>query len=399
MAFSGDRPRRVLVIVENLPVPFDRRVWAEATALQRAGYQVSVICPKTAAAPKSFEVLEGVHIYRHPLGVEAGGTLGFLLEYGIALFWETILSWRICFSRGFDVIHLCNPPDLLFLVALPFKVFLGKKIVFDHHDLSPELYEAKFERRGLVWRLVVLVERLTFAVADVSIATNHSYEQVAIERGKMAKEKVFVVRSGPNISRVREVPPDARWKNGRRHLVAYVGVMGRQEGIDILLDVVRHLVAAGRHDVQFVLVGGGPSVEASRKLSEQMLVDGHVTFTGVVDDATLLAVLSTADVCVNPDRPNEMNNRSTMNKIMEYMALGKPIVQFDLVEGRFSAQGSSLYARNGDVADFAAKIIELLDDAAMRNAMGAIGQERIVETLSWAHEEPKLLAAYEAVFR
>lgn len=395
MASSGDRPRRVLIIVENLPVPFDRRVWSEATALQRAGYEVSVICPRTEAAPKSNEVLDGVHIWRHPLGFEAEGALGFLLEYGVALFWETVLAWRILFARGFDVIHLCNPPDLLFLVALPFKL-LGKKVIFDHHDLNPELYEAKFGKRGFFWKLLTAAERMTFAAADISIATNESYRRIAIERGGMPEDRVFVVRSGPNLNRVKEVPADPSWKKGRPYLVAYVGVMGAQEGIDLLLETVRHLIDGGRTDIQFVLVGSGPSFEGLRAQAKALGVEDYVTFTGRVDDATLLSALSTAEVCVNPDRPNEMNDKSTMNKIMEYMALGKPIVQFDLTEGRFSAQDASLYARNGDIADFAEKITGLLDDPQKRAAMGAFGRARVRSELSWPHEEPKLLAAYDA---
>lgn len=397
MVSSGDRPRRVLIIVQNLAVPFDRRVWSEATALLRAGYEVSVICPRNVAAPGSFEILDGIHIWRHPFGIEAETAPGFLVEYGVALFWETVLAWLILFRRGFDVIHLCNPPDLLFLVALPFKL-LGKRVVFDHHDVSPELYEAKFGRRGLFWRLLRWAERLTFATADISIATNESYRRIAIERGGMAADRIFVVRSGPNLDRIGERRPDLAWKNGRSYLVGYVGVMGKQEGIDLLLDVVRHIVRSGRTDVQFVLVGGGPSLAAMRELAETMRISEFVTFTGRVDDATLLSALSTADICVNPDRPNDMNNLSTMNKIMEYMALGKPIVQFDLVEGRVSAQQASVYAQNGNVADFAEQILALLNDPDQRAAMGAGGRERVRDVLSWSHEEPKLLAAYEAVF-
>ncbi len=402
---SGSRPGeaaaaagRVLIIVENLPVPFDRRVWSEATTLRNAGYEVSVISPKGKGATAVYECIDGVHVYRHPLPLEASGPLGYALEYGSALFWELALSIRVFRERGFDVIQACNPPDLIFLVALVWKVLFRTKFVFDQHDIGPELYEAKFNRRDTWWRALCWLERASFALADVSIATNESYREIAFSRGHMAPDRVFVVRSGPNLARVRALPPDPFWKNGRRHLVAYVGVIGAQEGIDLMLESVAHLHdGLGRDDVQFVVVGSGPDLERVRAMSLAMGLQDCVTFTGRVDDDTLFTILSTADVCVNPDRPNAMNDKSTMNKIMEYMALGKPIVQFDLTEGRFSAQGASLYARNTDTADFAERIAELLDDPARREAMGALGRARIKDVLAWPHEAPKLLAAYATV--
>jgi glycosyltransferase involved in cell wall biosynthesis len=388
---------RVLIIVENLPVPFDRRVWSEATTLRAAGYEVSVICPKGRGGEKSFEIIDGIHIWRHNLPFEARGAVGYLLEYSSALFWEFVLSVRVWIARGFDVIQACNPPDLIFLVAGFWKILFGVRFVFDQHDIGPELYEAKFGRRGFFWNLLGWFERRSFALADVSIATNNSYRDIAITRGRMAQEKVFVVRSGPDLSRVREAPPDAKWKNGRRFLVAYVGVIGAQEGLDLLLESITHIIRTrGRTDVQFVIVGAGPELDAIRALSRARSLNTFVTFTGRVDDATLFAALSSADVCVNPDRPNVMNDKSTMNKIMEYMALGKPIVQYDLTEGRFSAQDSSLYAKNTDTVDFGDRILELLDDPARCAAMGEAGRARVRDVLAWPHEAPKLLAAYAA---
>jgi glycosyltransferase involved in cell wall biosynthesis len=388
-------PRGVLIIVENLPVPFDRRVWSEATTLRNAGYTVSVICPKGKGAAAAYECIDGVHIYRHPLPLEARGPLAYAAEYGSALFWEFALSVKVFRERGFDVIQACNPPDLIFLIAAFWKVLFRTRFIFDQHDIGPELYEAKFNRRDFWWRALRRLERASFGLADVSIATNESYREIAFSRGGMAPDRVFVVRSGPNLARVCEVRSDPAWKKGRSHLVAYVGVIGAQEGIDLLLESAAHLRdALGRHDVQFVIVGGGPDLERVQALCVAMELQDCVTFTGRVDDATLFTVLSTADVCVNPDRPNAMNDKSTMNKIMEYMALGKPIVQFDLAEGRFSAQGASLYARNTDTADFAERIVELLDDPARRQAMGALGKARVNDVLAWPHEAPKLLAAY-----
>ena len=390
--------KRVLILVENLPSPFDRRVWQEANALRDAGYGVSIICPTGKGYEKHFEEIDGIAIYRYALPMEAEGALGYALEYSMALFWTFVLSWKVLFTRGFDAIHACNPPDLFFLVGGFFKL-LGKKFVFDHHDINPELYEAKFGRRDAFWKLMVALERWTFRTADVSIATNESYRWIAIDRGGMDPQRVFVVRSGPSLERLRIQPPDASLKNGRRYLVGYVGVMGKQEGIDLLLQAARAIVHdLGRTDVQFGLVGGGTSLEEMKALARDLGVADYVTFTGRVPDAELLAMLNTADVCVNPDIANEMNDKSTMNKIMEYMALGKPIVQFDLAEGRFSAQEASLYAKRNDPADMAAKIVELLDDPERRARMGTFGRYRVEHELEWRYEVPKLLAAYDALW-
>ena len=398
MKASAGRARRILIIVENLPCPFDRRVWQEARVLHAAGYIVTIICPKGQGYDASDEVLEGIHILRHPHGFEADGPLGYLLEYGSALFWEMWLACRVALRQGFDVIHACNPPDTIFLIGAVFKLF-GKRFLFDQHDINPELFEAKFGRRGFMYRIVRLLERLTFLTADVSIATNESYRRIAVQRGRMNPHDVFVVRSGPDLDRVRPGTPDATLLQGRRFLIGYVGVMGKQEGIDLLLRSVAHLVhKVGRRDIQFCLVGGGTELESMRRYAADLRVADYVTFTGRVSDAVLMTALSTADVCVNPDPVNEMNDKSTMNKIVEYMALGKPIVQFDLTEGRYSAGDASLYARANDVRDLGDKIAELLSDPARRVAMGRVGTERVRNELAWAHQVPSLIAAYERLF-
>jgi glycosyltransferase involved in cell wall biosynthesis len=390
--------RRVLILVENLPSPFDRRVWQEACALRDAAYVVSIISPTGRGCERKFDSIEGIHIYRYRLPIEAAGAASYALEYAIALVWSFALAWRVLLTRGFDVIHACNPPDLFFLIGGFFKLF-GKKFVFDHHDLNPELYEAKFGRRDFLHRLMLKFERWTFRTADVSIATNESYRRIAIGRGLMPPERVFVVRSGPSLARMKMLPADERLKRGRRYLVGYVGVMGKQEGIDYLLHAARHIVLdLGRTDVHFGLVGSGTSLEEMKALAQELGIADHVTFTGRVPDRELLAMLNTADVCVNPDVANDMNDKSTMNKIMEYMALGKPIVQFDLTEGRYSARRASLYARKNDALDLAAKIVELLDDPLRRAEMGNYGRRRVENELAWNHEAPKLLAAYEALW-
>ena len=396
MASAGRR--RVLIIVENLPVPFDRRVWQEATTLRAAGYEVSIICPRAKGYDRARETIDGIDIYRHALPLEASGALGYLLEYSLALFWQMVLAWRVFFARGFDVIHACNPPDTIFIVGLVFKLF-GKRFVFDHHDINPELYEAKFGRRDFFYRMLCALERLTFKTADVSIATNESYKRIAVERGGMNPSKVYVVRSGPDLGRLRLLPPVEALKKGRQYLVGYVGVMGKQEGIDLLLRSVRHIVhGLKRTDVHFGLVGGGTELEDMRAYAVTLGVADYVTFTGRVPDAELLAMLNSADVCVNPDVANEMNDKSTMNKIMEYMALGKPIVQFDLTEGRFSARDASLYAKRNDEIDFADKILYLIERPALRQRMGEYGRQRVQNELEWKYEAPKLLAAYDRLF-
>jgi glycosyltransferase involved in cell wall biosynthesis len=386
---------RVLIIVENLPCPFDRRVWQEARTLAAAGYVVSIICPKAPGFEKSFERIDGIDIHRHRLPTEADGVLGYALEYSVALAMEFWLSLKILFGRGFDVIHACNPPDTIFLIGAFYKLF-GKKYVFDHHDINPELYEAKFGKRGFGRSLLVALERMSFSTADMVISTNESYRSIAVGRGGKDPRDVFVVRSGPDLSRIRQVPPNPALKQGRKYLVGYVGVMGKQEGIDLLLQAVQLIVKhLKRTDIHFGLVGGGTELPAMRELAKQLGIADYVTFTGRAPDAELLEMLNTADICVNPDRANEMNDRSTMNKVMEYMALGKPVVQFDLTEGRVSAGDASWYARPNDVADLAQKMVSLLGDENQRVHMGVIGRERVERVLSWQHEAPRLLAAYE----
>src|SRR5690606_5682432 len=357
-----------------------------------------IISPKRDGYTASYEFLNGVHVYRHPLPIEADGALGYAVEYVTALFWEFVLAVRIAVTRGFDVIHACNPPDLIFLVALPFKL-LGKRFVFDHHDINPELYEAKFNKRGFWYRTLCWLERLTYRTADRAIATNESYRRIAIERGRKAPTDVAVVRSGPSLKRMRRLAPEPKWRFGKKYLVGYVGVIGKQEGVDLLLAAARHIVhTRGRRDVHFTLVGGGTELDRLAQLRGELGLDDYVTMTGRLGDQEMLEVLNTADVCVNPDVVNEMNDKSTMNKIMEYMALGKPIVQFEMTEGRVSAGGASLYARPNDAVDFGEKILELLDDPERRASMGAIGRCRIENELGWDHQAPKLVALYDELF-
>jgi glycosyltransferase involved in cell wall biosynthesis len=390
---SSFQKKHILIIVENLPVPFDRRVWQEATTLHENGANVSIICPKMKDYTTSYEVLNGIEIYRHSLPLEARGAFGYFMEYSTAIFWEFFLSWKIYLKKRFQVIHGCNPPDLIFLVALSFKIF-GVKYVFDHHDINPELYLAKFNKKGFFYRMVILFERLTFATADFSIATNESYKEIAIRRGKMDENNVQVIRSGPKLDRLKLLPPDSQFFRGRKYLVGYVGVIGEQEGIDLLLDSIEFIVSK-RRDIQFAIVGGGSDLEKMKQLSIRMDLNDSVDFYGRVPDDLMIAILNSSDICVNPDKPTEMNNLSTMNKIMEYMALKKPIVQYDLKEGRFSAQEASLYAICGDTIDFAKKIMQLIDDPELRSRMGTFAYQRVLNELSWDYEKEKLVAFYD----
>jgi len=387
--------KKILIVVENLPVPFDSRVWKEALALHESGYEVTVLSPRGKGYASNYEVLQGVHIYRHPMPKEGNSPFGYLWEYGWALFWEWLYAWWIFLTRGFHVIQGCNPPDNIFLVALPFKLF-GVKYIFDHHDANPELYLSKYERRDIFYKIQVWLEQMTYRACDVVMATNESYKLLAVNRGKRDPHDVFVVRNGPDLSQFKLVPTEPRLKYGKRYLIGYVGTMSIQEGLDILLDVALDIKNRGRGDIHFTCVGGGPGLAELRKLVREKKLEDMVNFTGRVPDKELLAVLSSADVCVNPDKPCEMNDISTMIKIMEYMALGKPIVQFDLKEGRFSAGEASLYCDGQNpIADFADKILWLLEHPEERRRMGEFGLRRVEQQLAWEFSVKNLLAAYQ----
>jgi len=387
--------KHVLFIVENLPVPFDRRVWQEATTLKENGMEVSIICPQMKGYTEPYQVLEGIEIYRHPLPFEARGALGYLVEYGVAIYWEKKLARKIFKKKPFHVIHGCNPPDLIYLTAKKYKR-KGVKYVFDHHDINPELYIAKYDKKDFFYKLMCFFEKRTFQNADASIATNESYKNIAITRGGMNPNLVQVVRSGPKLDRLQLQEPILKYKKGKKYLLGYLGVIGEQEGIDLLLESMLQIVKI-RQDVQLAIVGGGSDLELLKKLSKEKGLETYVDFYGRVSDQMLLDVLNTADVCVNPDKPTEMNNLSTMNKIMEYMALKKPIVQYDLKEGRFSANEASLYAK--DTTDFANKIMQLLNDAEKRTEMGTFGYNRVLNELSWEFESEKLISFYDNLLK
>ncbi|MGD0221003.1 MAG: glycosyltransferase family 4 protein [Terriglobia bacterium] len=393
----NERPA-VCIIIENLPVPIDRRVWQEARTLRDAGYRVSIICPKGSGFQKSRETLEGIEIYRHWLW-EASGPLGYLLEYAWALTAQFLLSLRVYSRTRFRVLQACNPPDTIFLIGIFFKLF-GVRFIFDHHDLNPELYETKFHRHDLGYKLVCWAERWTFRTAAVSIATNESYREVALNRGGMQRDRTFVVRSCPDLARIRIRPPQPELKEGRRHLVVYLGVMGHQDGLDLLLESIAVLAKLRNcQDSLFVLIGSGPELPQLRLLAKEKGLDTLVKFTGRLPDEDVAAYFSNAAFGVAPDRATPMNDKSTMNKILEYMAFGLPVVLYDLTEGRRSAGDAALYARRDDTEDFAQKLMALLDSDSLRAELGARGRRRIEEKLNWDNEKRALLEAYAAALK
>ena len=382
------------MVVEDLPVPFDRRVWQEATTLVRAGYSVTVICPAGLGYEAESELFEGVHIRRYRLPRTRSSLWGYLREYRAALAAERRLLRATWKEAGIDLIHLCNPPDILFVPTLWYKVVRGVKIVFDHHDRSPELFEAKFAKKGVLHAALVAAQRMTFALADVVIAPNETHAELAVTRGKKDADRVFIVRSSPtplpdgtglSISRH---PEDNLWR------VGYMGVMGEQDGVDILLRAAHHVTSHyARADVRFLLIGGGPAFDSLVALRNRLGLQKCVEFLGYRARQEVVEILATCDVCVSPDPKNRYNDGCTMNKVLEYMQLGKPIVQFDLVESRRLTGDAALYARDNESNSLADAILTLLDDGDLAERLGDAAKERFGE-FEWAAQEMELRSAY-----
>ncbi len=370
----------------------------EAQTLRSEGYQVSVISPDYGK--ESFSgTIDGIHVYRYPKPPSTKGFLSYFIEFAYCWLYTLYLCLRVHFERGFDVIHACNPPDTFFGIGLIFKLF-GKKFVFDQHDLCPELYLSRFNGKsgGLVHSVLLQLEKLTYRTADVVLATNRSYREIAISRGGIPEDRVFVVRTGPDLARLKQVAPDESLRRGRDHLVCYLGVMGPQDGVDYLLSSIDHIVnEKKRTDIQFALIGNGDVFQDMVKLADDLGVGEYVEFPGRVPDDQLLTFLSTSDVCVQPDPKNELNDHSTMNKVLEYMAVARPIVAYDLVETRYSAGEAALFATPNDKVDFAENILYLLDNEEIRDRMGQEGLKRIKDELSWDKTKEGLINAYRKV--
>lgn len=386
--------QRVLILVENLPVPLDRRVWQEACALRDAGYTVTVICPQMRGYTQAEELLEGIQIYRHWISDEARGIRGFILEYATALWGEWTCALKAWKRQGFDIIHLCNPPDLLFLVAWPFKLLGGVKVIYDVHDLWPEMFEAKFGRRGLLYWAVRVAERCTLALADAVMATNQSVLAAVKKRGSKRDDEVYVVRTAPNQLNTA-IPADPALKNGRTFLVGYIGVMGNADGVHYLIEAAKHIVGTRqRTDVQFLLMGSGPEHDELVRLRDSLGLQDFVSMPGRVSNEFLFTGLKTMDLGVACDPINDYNDHCTMNKTLEYMAFAKPQVLFGTREGRYSAGDAALYIEENSAIQLGDGILELLNDAPRRQRMGQIGHQRLTEELSWDRSVESLLKAY-----
>ena len=383
------------MLLENNSYPEDPRVRREARALAAAGYQVTVICPSNGNQPWH-ETLEGVRVYRFPPPPPANTFLGYLWEYGYSMAATFFISLLLFLRHGFDVIHAHNPPDTFVLIAAFYKV-MGKRFVFDHHDLSPEMYCARFDNKGnrLVYHALAFFEKLSCRLADRVIATNESYKRMEMDRGRVPEERITIVRNGPDLNRVRLVAPDQQLRKKGKTIIGYMGVMGFQDGVDYLLRTLHHLVyELGRTDFYCVLIGKGDAWNYLRRLAKELAIEPYVWFTGRVSDDDLMLYLSTADICVDPDPSNPFNDRSTMVKMMEYMALAKPIVAFDLPEHRFTAQEAALYVKPNDELEFARVLAQLMDDPAQRQAMGLLGRQRVESAIAWQYSIPKLLEVY-----
>ncbi len=389
----------VLFIVENSSVPGDYRVPIEAKALHECGYEVSIICPDSKHGKRGISVMEGIHVYRHPQATEANGRLAMIREYLNAVAWEVFLSLRIFLSHPFQVIHGANPPDHLFLISLPFRL-LGVKYVFDHHDLTPETYVAKFGRKDLLHGLLLFMERLSFKAADLVVASNGSYKEVALRRGSKKDEDVVVVRNGPTLNALHDTHPNPGLREGFNYMVAYMGAIGQQDQVENIIRVADNVVhEKGRTDIKFVIVGPGPSLPSVVKLCHDLGLDRYVQFTGYIPPSkALYEILATADVCVNPEYRNAYTDKSTMIKTMEYMAVRKPIIQFYTVEGDYSAGEAAVSIPESSTTRFADVLLELLADPQRRLRMGSSGRKRVEDELEWPKQKVLLQRAYRRLF-
>lgn len=384
--------RRVLILVQNEPVPSDRHVWNESRALVRAGYDVTAICPVGEHRDRdAFEELDGVRIHRYEPRRAAGRPTEYALEYLAALWSIRRLARRLARERPFDLVHACSPPDFLLLAVLGLRR-QGARFVFDHHDLTPELYRTRFGS-GLLHRVTLMAEQVAFRCADVVLSVNDSYRRIALERGRRDPADVVVVRTGPDLRRFRPTEPDPSLRRGKRFLLSYAGVMGSQDGVDHALTALAELKAL-RSDWHAIFMGDGDVVDDMRTLTTDLDLDDCVEFTGWVEHDTISRVLSTSDVCIAPDPKSPLNDISSMVKISEYMAMSRPIVSFDLTESRFGAGEAALFASSENHAEFAELLSELLDDPGRRTEMGAAGRARAEGVLAWEHQERSLLAAY-----
>jgi len=389
---------RILIIVQNLPLPFDRRVWLECQALKSAGYTVAAVCPKGKGDP-SYQVIDGIELYRYQPYAPGGSKLSFIAEYAYsfaATAWQTLKARR---KGRFAVIQACNPPDIFWPIALFFRAINGTKFVFDHHDLCPELFESRFPGGPkLPYRGLRALERRTHRSADHVISTNASYREIAINRSGKRPQDVTIVRTGPDPDKLRRGPAEEDQRRGRTYLAAYIGVMGPQDGVDIVVraaDVVVNQL--GRDDIAFTLIGSGDCFDELVALRDQLGLQGHLEFTGRAPDELVTKILSTADVGLSPDPKNPLNDLSTMNKSMEYMAFELPVVAFDLRETRVSVADAGVYVTPNIISEYAEAIVALMDDEAKRAELGKLGRERVEQDLAWSHQQRAYVDVYDSL--
>ena len=386
---------RVLIIVQNLPVPFDRRVWLECQALVADGYEVAVVCPKGKGDP-AYQLVDSVKLYKYRPYAPGGSKLGFIMEYGYSFAATARMTLKARRSGRFAVIQACNPPDIFWPIAQALRVIDRTRFVFDHHDLCPELYESRFpDGPKLPYKALRALERRTHRTADQVISTNGSYQSIAVNRSGKSPADVTVVRTGPDPQRLKRGPADPELRRGRRYLAAYIGVMGPQDGVDIIVRAAAIVVhELHRDDIAFTLIGSGDCFDDLVALRDQLGLAGHVEFTGRVPDELVARIMSTADLGLSPDPKNPLNDVSTMNKTMEYMAFELPVVAFDLHETRVSAGDAAVYAKPNDVADYAAAIVKLMDDEPRRSLLGKLGRARVEQELAWSHQVRAYLDVY-----
>jgi glycosyltransferase involved in cell wall biosynthesis len=392
---SARQPRSCVIVVENLPVPFDRRVWQEAQALHRAGWTVSVICPTNDHFPKPFEVIDDIAVYRHPLPPEGRGALAYFREYSAALFHEFRLLIKVHRERGFLIIQACNPPDLIFLAALPFKL-MGKRFIFDQHDVSPELFVVKFGKKGFLYRGLMFFERMSYAMADFVITANATFKDIAVSRGGMPRSKVEVVYGVPDRKRIYRVEPEPGLHGGRKFVLGYLGIINEQDGVDHLVRAVAHLVRVkGFRDFRAVVVGSGPALELVRALACSLEVEDFVLFSGYLNGEKLLAHISAFDIGVIPDPLNEANDLMSMNKVFEYCALGIPTACYPLRETKRLLGDAGVYAPSPNPAGLAEACLSLMRDESLRARSAAAAARLSAEKFLWENEARKYVATYE----
>jgi glycosyltransferase involved in cell wall biosynthesis len=394
------RKKHIVFIVENLSVPFDRRVWREANVMYDAGYRISVICPKGLNQDKrSKEIIDGIYIYRYSIPLMQDSKWGYIKEYLKAFFCTFYLLLKINFRHKVHVIHVANPLDIFFPLGW-IKKLLRIKFIFDQHDLCPESYLVKYSisKSSMIYKILLWFERQTYNVSDVVVSTNQSIKDIAVERGNIKPDNIFIVRNGPD-SDFKKVPVNISVKNNFKYMAAYIGVMGAPDGVENIIYSADYLINTKSYkDIFYILIGYGDEYENIKALISELELSDYFSMPGRISDEDVLTILSAADVCLAPDPKNGLNEFHTMNKIMDYMRMGKPIVSFDLLESKYSAESAAIYVKNNKFADFGDAIIYILENPEVALKMGTAGIERVNKFLKWEISKKELINAYNQLF-